>query len=221
MSKMMRLMVVEEGSFIFSFSQVLKLHAHHLAKLLEALHKLLVIAVLCHGFLGVSLELSNGLHVGWIIEYFLDLIVFFDIVEEVVGHPFLLSLLQVIVDLHGLLHLFEPQGVCVGIGVDFYWPLLLGFGGIAEEALLHSAEGFCLFIALNSDSNALDLLLQLLNFCLLFFFVFEKAKGWLCVVFGILELRLKWLLSVLDSLQVFFEVIERRHIVIRHIANNL
>jgi hypothetical protein len=65
----------------------LELRAHELAELLETLHELLIPSVFRQCLLGVGLELPDSLHVLWIAEQFLDLLVFLDVREEVVRHP--------------------------------------------------------------------------------------------------------------------------------------
>ena len=83
----------------------MKLHPHHLAELLEAVHELLVVAVLEHRFLRVSLEHVNGFHVLGVGKQFADLLIRGDAAEEVLSHPFVASRVQVVVHLHGLLDL--------------------------------------------------------------------------------------------------------------------
>ena len=54
----------------------MELRAHELAELLEPLHELLIPSVFRQCLLGVGLELPDSLHVLWIAEQFLDLLVF-------------------------------------------------------------------------------------------------------------------------------------------------
>lgn len=69
----------------------MELVAHELAELLEPFHELFITSVFSHGLLGVGLELSDGLHILWIAEKFLDLLVFLYAREEVIGHPLTFS----------------------------------------------------------------------------------------------------------------------------------
>lgn len=173
----------------------MELRAHELAELLETLHELLIPSVFRQCLLGVGLELPDSLHVLWIAEQFLDLLVFLDVGEEVVSHPLALRRLQVVVHLHRLLDLLKLERIRLS---SLYLSDLLLFrlGSRAEKTLLKASEGLWLFIALHFSGDALYLFLNLLDFPILLFLILQMPH----IGFGIVLLALAGGLSILNCL---------------------
>lgn len=196
--------------------QILELVAHQFAKLLEPLHEILVAAVLDHCFLRVGLKLADCLHILWVGEQFLHLCIALHVAQEVVSEPFLFGLLEVIVHLHRFLHFLYMQwvGVLTGLQLHYLLLLLLLNGWCAEEPFLEASESFLLLGALDLDRHVFHLLLQLLQLNLLPFLILDVPKVWLGVVLTALGSIL--FLGVLYGFEVFFEIIELRHFVVRH-----
>jgi hypothetical protein len=106
--------------------QVLELVSHEFTELLETFHELFVVAVFGHGFFWIGLEEVDGFEVLGVGEEFVDFLVGFDCVEEVVVHPLLSSFIKVIVHFHGFLDFLDFERVFVG-GFEFGDFILFGF----------------------------------------------------------------------------------------------
>jgi hypothetical protein len=175
---------------------------------LEALHEFFVVSVFCHCLLGIGLKFANSFHVFRVGKEFLDTWAALNIVQEVVSHPFLLGLFEVVIDLHCLLYFFELKriGSFVRLQFDYLLLLLLLIGiGITEEAFLEASEGFFLLVALDLNCHVLHFLLYLFQLFFLLLFILDISD----IGFGIILLALCLCLfcCVLNCLQILLEVI--------------
>ena len=101
--------------FGFTLScEILKLHSHQFSKLLEAVHKLLVISVFRHRLPGVVFEHIDGLHILWVGEKLVYFLIRLYIVQKIVIHPFFPGLIKIIIHFHCLLHFFNFKRVFIG-----------------------------------------------------------------------------------------------------------
>lgn len=99
------------SSFFVGLIELLELRAHHLAELLKAFHKLLVLPVTSHRLLGVGLEEVDCLHVLGIAEQLLHLAVLLHLSQKSICHPLLLRLLQIVPHLHCFLNLLNLKRI--------------------------------------------------------------------------------------------------------------
>ena len=81
-----------------------------------------------------------------------------------------------------------------------------------EEAFLEATEGFLLFGAFYLHGYLFHGFLDLFKFCFLSLFVFDVSNIGLGVVF--LTDRFAWLFIVMDSLEIFLEIVEDGHFVV-------
>lgn len=112
------------------------------------------------------------------------------------------------------MYLFELERIGCLVGLDFGDGLLFFFGATAEETLLQTGIGFLLLGGLDLDSHLFYFLFDFFEFLLLFDFVFDVTSVGFGVVLcggGVLGLMI-----VGNGLDIFLEVVERRHFIVRH-----
>lgn len=103
--------ITQYTSWLFGYllllGQFRKLSSHKLTKLLKTFHKLLILTVLFHGLLGFLLEHIDGHHIFRIRKQLADFLIGGDCIQEVVGHPLAFGIVEIIINFHGVLHLFN------------------------------------------------------------------------------------------------------------------
>ena len=145
----------------------------------------------------------------------MNFIVLLNSCQEIICHPLLLCLLQVVIHLHCLLNLLYLQGVLLFCYLHLCYLLLLLFRITIEKPFLKTTVFLLLLGLLYLHLNLLNFFLNFLQLLLLLLLILKVSD----IRFGIIFFRsisLRFLI-IRNSLDIILEIIKRGTLIIGHI----